>query len=109
MGLLGFILMSVCIGLDTTQQLLFRTAARVPGRYWVCVIPACALYAVNLIFWFRALKVVPLVVASPLMASSYVTIALLSRALFKERVDLVRWSAILLVTAGAALLSLHNP
>jgi drug/metabolite transporter (DMT)-like permease len=109
MGLLGIILMSICIALDTIQQLLFRTGARVPGKYWICIIPACLLYVVSLFFYFRALKFVPLVVASPLMASSYVTIALLSRILFKERVDTVRWTAILLITAGAALLSLHNP
>ena len=100
----GLLVVTICVLLETAEQLAFRMAGRYKNRY----IPYAALGVVThltgLAIWFLALKLVPLSVALPFMGAAYVTVAFASRALFKEEITKRRWLGIALVVIGVVMI-----
>ncbi len=105
MTLTGFIVVAICIVLETIEQLSFRMAGRRRGmRYFYYAVPGAAVHLLGLAIWFLALKLVPLSVAMPFMAVAYVTVAFASKALFREAITPRRWLGIALVVIGVVLI-----
>jgi multidrug transporter EmrE-like cation transporter len=103
------LIIAVCIVIETVEQLLFRMAGRHAKRYFFYAVPGAAAHITGLAIWLLALKLIPLGVAMPFMGAAYVTIALVSRALFGEVISKRRWLGIALVVAGVVLLGGIEP
>jgi drug/metabolite transporter (DMT)-like permease len=99
-----------CIVLETAEQSFYRLAGRAGGnrgRYVGSVVPAVVTHVVRLLIWYLVLRQVELAVAVPLMGATYITIALVGRVFFHERVDRRRWLGTALIAAGFVLVACH--
>jgi drug/metabolite transporter (DMT)-like permease len=94
-----------CVLLETSEQTLYRLGGRASGRsgYWGYVAPAIGGHVARMALWYLVLKTLPLGEAVPLLGVNYVTIALVGRFVFGERVDGRRWLGTALVAAGIVL------
>ncbi|MCK9478150.1 MAG: EamA family transporter [Firmicutes bacterium] len=63
------------------------------------------IYVVATVLWFYILSKVQLSTAYPIQSLCYVFTAIISVLIFKENVALVKWAGLLLITAGAFLVS----
>jgi undecaprenyl phosphate-alpha-L-ara4N flippase subunit ArnE len=92
-----------CIATETARELCFKYAAMRDGRNFLLV-PATwlgvAFWGVELLAWIVVLAETPLSVAFPLMALSYVTIAIAAAILFKEKLNHRRLLGIALIVGG---------
>jgi drug/metabolite transporter (DMT)-like permease len=97
--------MAVTILIETTEQLLFKSAAKyIAYRKYLLAIAVC-LHVGQLLTWFFALTLLPLGIAAPLMGATYITIAIGSRLVFAEKIDLRRAVGIAAIVVGLALIS----
>lgn len=62
-------------------------------------------YAMSAIAWLGAISQLDISLAYPLISLSYVIVALLAWAVFKENISLVRWAGILVILFGSFLLA----
>ena len=80
------------------------------GYFWISVAGSgwtyagLGAYTVELLLWIAALRLAPLSQAFPLMALSYCGVALASRIFLEERISVLNWVGIALITLGAACL-----
>lgn len=73
---------------------------------WVWAWAVCFALATGL--WLIALAKIQVSYAFPLLSLGYPIVAVLSVMLLKERVTVVRWLAILVITAGVAIIWKSN-
>lgn len=81
-----------------TMSLLFSA--------WVWAWAVCFALATGL--WLIALAKIQVSYAFPLLSLGYPIVAVLSMMLLKERVTVVRWVAILVITTGVAIIWKSN-
>lgn len=62
-------------------------------------------YMSSAVFWILALTKVELSFAYPLISVSYVVVSILSSFLFNEKITLMRWLGIILISLGAFFIS----
>ncbi|MFT4184709.1 MAG: EamA family transporter [Rhizobium sp.] len=102
--MLGLILF--CVLAETAREVCFKQAAQQGGLHRALARPVTWLgilfWAVELLAWTAVLERVPLSLAFPLMALSYVVIVLAGAAIFKENINLRHATGVFLVTAGVA-------
>jgi multidrug transporter EmrE-like cation transporter len=72
------------------------------------VILGFLLYGISTLLYLRVLANLDLSLAYPTVGLSYVLIVLLSQVLFKERVSITRWFAIILICTGVALVGISS-
>ena len=107
-SILVFVIIGVCVLLETMEQIFYRLAGRQHKRYAVYVSLAVALHLIGLTFWYWLLKLVPLSIALPMMGLSYATIALASYYFFNEKIRMRRWVGIACIIFGFILISLYE-
>jgi undecaprenyl phosphate-alpha-L-ara4N flippase subunit ArnE len=97
-------LLSLCVLIETAEQVLYRVAGRRERKsaFW-CIAAAISLNMVGLAVWLLVLTQAPLGQALPFLAANNITVAAAGRLIFRERVGLRRWVGILLITAGLVL------
>ena len=108
MILRSILLITGCILLETTEQVLYRFAGRAEKNrraYWSFISPAIATHIARLCLWYLLLATLPLGVAIPLLGANYLAIALAGRFIFGETIDKRRWLGTALVIAGFALVA----
>jgi undecaprenyl phosphate-alpha-L-ara4N flippase subunit ArnE len=101
-----FGLILFCVLAETAREICFKQSAMtgtLSGSMakpltWIGIL----FWAIELLAWAAVLTHVPLTIAFPLMALSYVTIALAGIVVFKERVNFRHVAGVLLVTLGVA-------
>ncbi|MBB3611806.1 EamA family transporter [Rhizobium sp. BK602] len=102
--MLGLILF--CVLAETAREVCFKQAAQQGALRLALARPVTWLgvlfWAVELLAWTAVLERVPLSLAFPLMALSYVVIVLAGAAIFKENINLRHATGVFLVTAGVA-------
>ena len=100
-GLIGF-----CILTEGACQLCFKQAANASTLAQIVLKPVVWLgilfWGVEVIAWINVLERVPLSIAFPTMALSYVTTMLAGAAFFKENLSARHAAGALLITAGVA-------
>lgn len=98
-ALIGF-----CVATETAREVCFKQSARCHDGLVVFLNPVTAVgilfWFVELLAWSCVLESAPLSLAFPLMASSYVAIALAGVVIFKETINLRHALGIALVCAG---------
>lgn len=102
--MLGLILF--CVLAETAREICFKQSATEGGLLSTLTRPITWLgivfWAVELLAWTAVLERVPLSIAFPLMALSYVVIVFAGAVIFKENINLRHATGVLLVTAGVA-------
>ncbi|MDQ0455743.1 EamA family transporter [Rhizobium paknamense] len=97
-------LIAFCVATETGREICFKQAATGQTGWQAIFSPVTALgiffWFVELLAWSRVLSLVPLSLAFPIMALSYVSIAMAGTLLFKESINLRHALGIFLVTAG---------
>lgn len=64
-----------------------------------------AIYVIATILWFYILSNAELSTAYPMQSLCYIFAAIVGLVLFKENVSLVKWMGLILISAGALLVS----
>jgi drug/metabolite transporter (DMT)-like permease len=64
------------------------------------------LYAVSTLFWLKVLTTQELSYVYPMIAVSYVMVTILSIIFLQERVNPMRWLALVVICAGVAMLAI---
>ena len=99
-------LIAFCILAEAAREVCFKHAANNEAFAVALAKPITWLgivfWAAELVAWTIVLEHVPLSVAFPLMALSYVAIVLAGAWIFKEQVNLRHGIGALLITAGVA-------
>ncbi|MDE1996349.1 MAG: EamA family transporter [Rhizobiaceae bacterium] len=102
--MLGLILF--CVLAETAREVCFKHSAGDGSLRASLARPVIWLgilfWAVELVAWTVVLGRVPLTIAFPLMALSYVAIALAGAVIFKEHINLRHAAGVFFVTAGVA-------
>lgn len=98
------LLIGFCILAEITHEVCLKHAANGSTVREVLSKPMTWLgivaWAVELIAWMIVLEYVPLSIAFPIMALSYVAIVIAGAGLFQERVDFRHAAGVLLIAAG---------
>ncbi len=97
--------LTFCIGIETAQQVAFSLAGSRPHQRFLWLPLGISLHLVLVALWCRLLTILPLGVALPLSAASYLTIALASQVWLKERVSRQRWIGIVSMVVGFGLIA----
>ncbi|WFU08642.1 EamA family transporter [Rhizobium sp. CB3090] len=102
--MLGLILF--CVLAETAREVCFKQSASQTALFSALAKPVTWLgiffWAVELLAWTAVLEHVPLSIAFPLMALSYVVIVFAGALIFKENINLRHATGVFLVTAGVA-------
>ena len=107
-SILVFVIIGVCVLIETMEQIFYRLAGRHQSRYAMYVALAITLHLTGLTFWYWLLKWIPLSIALPMMGLSYATIALASYYFFGEKIRMRRWIGISCIIFGFILISLYE-
>lgn len=99
LGLIAF-----CIVTETAREICFKMTAT-SGNWQATLLhpitwAGIGFWLVEILAWTRVLASVPLSIAFPIMALSYVTIALSGALIFKETINLQHAAGVALVTIG---------
>lgn len=97
-------LISLCVVLETVEQIFFRCGR---GGSWgrIFIALGMGLNVIGMAFWLLVLRTVPLGQAMPLLAANNITVALAGAMFFRESISRRRWLGILLISTGVALVS----
>ncbi|ENN84900.1 hypothetical protein RHSP_19304 [Rhizobium freirei PRF 81] len=102
--MLGLILF--CVLAETAREVCFKQSASAHTLVAAMGKPVTWLgiifWAVELFGWTAVLESVPLTIAFPLMALSYVVIVFAGAVIFKEHINLRHATGVFFVTAGVA-------
>ncbi|PDT21223.1 EamA family transporter [Rhizobium hidalgonense] len=102
--MLGLILF--CVLAETAREVCFKQAASDSPVLATLIKPltwlGIAFWAIELLAWTAVLASVPLTIAFPLMALSYVATVVAGAVIFRENINLRHATGVFLVTAGVA-------
>lgn len=87
------------VNLDNIFEFISRNASSL--LVWLGIL----VYVLNFFLWIIILSRIELSVAMPVGSTSYVIIPLLAMIFLNEKVNLIRWTGILLVMAGIHFVS----
>lgn len=85
----------------------FQAPGSIPPRSWLFLVLSGLATGASWICYFRALKLGPASLVTPLDKFSVVLVALLGVAFLGERLDLRQWLGVALVTAGVVVLAIR--
>jgi undecaprenyl phosphate-alpha-L-ara4N flippase subunit ArnE len=95
-----------CVLAETAREVCFKGSAGAGSWAFALLRPltwvGVAFWAVELTAWTVVLGRVPLTIAFPMMALSYVAIVVAGRLIFKEHVNLRHAAGVICITAGVA-------
>jgi len=102
--------LAISILLGVAAQIMLKTGAERTGTAWLAqflspfTIGGLGLYAVGFFFYIIALRRLPLSLAFPMVASSYVMVALAAHYLWGESFGWPQLAGLLLIGAGIVML-----
>ena len=97
--------LALCITVETAEQLAYSRAGSQAGRRLAWIGLGVCLHLILLASWCWLLWLIPLGVATPLTGLSYVTIALASQVVLRERVSRRCWVGVLGIFIGFVLVA----
>ncbi len=97
--------LALCVSVETAEQMAYGLAGiqRHQRRRWIAL--GISLHLLLLALWCWLLTLLPLGVAVPLAGASYLTIALASWVILRERVNRRCWIGIVTIVVGVALIT----
>jgi drug/metabolite transporter (DMT)-like permease len=85
---------------------LMKSLSKVATNVWV--ISGLGLYIFSTLLWMMILTKTPLSFCYPFISLSYVFVIIASRIIFRERIDIFKVLAILLIVGGVVMLSMSG-
>lgn len=107
-SMVGVLLVAVCSVVEGLAQVFYKKSslAEAGKRRWV--VYGTLLFAVEAALYTVALRFLDLSIAYPLGALSFVAVTLFSQWMLRERINGRRWTGVLLILAGAAMVVMHG-
>jgi multidrug transporter EmrE-like cation transporter len=90
------------VGMEWSVGPLFRLFTST----WMLICLCC--YAVSVVVWAGALKLVPSNFAFPFMALAFVCVALMAKYFLGETIPTMRWVALIVIVVGVCLQALSG-
>ena len=106
-AVLGISLVVVASIIEGVSQTLFKKSALVAVRKNRWVAGGVALFVVQALIYTGALRFVEVSTAFPIGSIGFVVVALLSQRFLAEPVTGTRWTGVVLITLGVALLAIQ--
>jgi multidrug transporter EmrE-like cation transporter len=116
MNMTAYLLLLVSILLGVAGQLLlkrgmsqrpdFQVRDLVTLAHDFSVVGGFCCYGISVLLYFKVLASLDLSLAYPTVSLGYVLLIIMSKMLFGEPVGLARWTAVLLICTGVALVGL---
>lgn len=111
-----FLLLLLNVALLTTGQICWKTGIERTGFelsaggilamiFDPFIFGGFAIYVAATMLWFYILSKAPLSTAYPMQSLCYVFTAIISVIIFRENIGLIKWAGLILITAGAFLVS----
>ena len=100
----GLVLIVLCAVIEGFAQVSWKMSSRKPDWHWQFIAAGVVSYALEIGLYTFALTLVDVSVSFAMGSLSFVSVALLSRVLLKERISLTRGAGLLLILSGAALM-----
>lgn len=88
----------------TLNKKLFKELINIYWNKYIIFGAAC--YGISTILWVIVLSKLDLSYAYPLISTNFVIIAILSKLIFKEKINKLRWLGVITITLGVILTSL---
>jgi len=101
---LGLILIVLCSIIEGFAQVSWKMSTRTPERHGWFITAGALCYALEIGLYTFALTLVDVSISFAMGSLSFVSVALLSRILLKEKISLTRGAGLLLILTGAALM-----
>ena len=104
----AFALVILTTLLTTTAQFFLKTSVGMLPRLTIPLLAGVALYALGSVVMILAFKGGEVSVLYPVIATSYIWVALVARFLLHEEVHLLRWIGIVVIVAGISVIGLAS-
>jgi len=93
----------IALRYETTRQAGERATSR---SFWIALWAIC--FAVATLLWLVVLRHTAISYAYPLLGAGYILVTLLAKWLLQEKVSLLRWASILVITAGVLIVGANQ-
>ena len=107
-ALIGTLLAIACAGIEGVAQLALNQSTRQPARKSTWIAIGLAFFVVEAALYTAALQRLDVSMAYSLGALGFVTVALLSRFVLRERIPPARWLGIVFIVVGSGVLAWHG-
>lgn len=114
--LIGWVFVFTAAMLNGCGSLLLKQSSKVTGDHFMAqllsfwFIGGLACYGINVILFAKALKLLPVAIAYPVLAgTSLALISFVASIVFRERLAPVHWAGAVLVFFGIVLLTRPHP
>jgi len=102
--IVGILLICICAATEGFAQISLKLSAEPMRRRVVWLAVSVALFVLTAVVYSGALRVLNVSVAYALDALGFVSVAVLSQVLLRERVSPIRWFGIALIVIGTSLI-----
>jgi uncharacterized membrane protein len=106
-ALVGVALVVVCSIIEGVAQVFFKKSALVAVRKQAWIAAGVVLFVLQALIYTGALRLVEVSTAFPIGSIGFVVVALLSQRFLGEPVTGPRWTGVVLITLGVALLAVQ--
>lgn len=104
----AFALVILTTLLTTTAQFFLKTSVGLLPKLTISLLAGVALYAFGSVVMILAFKGGEVSVLYPLIATSYIWVALVARFLLHEEVHVLRWIGIVVIVAGISIIGVAS-
>lgn len=102
--MLGLVLIVVCAIIEGFAQVSWKMSSKKSDLHWQFITAGVVFYSLEISLYTFALTLVDVSISFAMGSLSFVSVALLSRVVLKERISLTRGAGLLLILTGAALM-----
>jgi drug/metabolite transporter (DMT)-like permease len=78
----------------------------IPRSFWIALWAIC--FSVATLLWLVVLRHTAISYAYPLLGAGYILVTLLARWILQEKVSLLRWASILVITGGVLIVGANQ-
>jgi multidrug transporter EmrE-like cation transporter len=101
---MGFVLIGLCALIEGFAQIALKISAAAQARKVPLISAGVGLFVVSAVLYSNALRFLNISVAYAVESLGFVSVAILSQWLLRERVTGIRWIGIALIMTGTALI-----
>jgi drug/metabolite transporter (DMT)-like permease len=100
----GLLLIVLCAAIEGFAQVSWKMSSKRPDRHWRFIAAGALFYGLEIGLYTFALTLVDVSISFAMGSLSFVSVALLSRVVLKEKISLMRGGGLLLILTGAGLM-----
>jgi len=100
----GLVLIVLCAIIEGFAQVSWKMSSKKPDQHWQFIAAGVVFYGLEIGLYTFALNMVDISISFAMGSLSFVSVALLSRVVLKERISLTRGAGLVLILTGTALM-----